>query len=178
MSNPTSLYLLRTDSTPKIGQRANGHVHYQVLADTDRQQLFIRLTANDGGGYFSRELVSFASIQHAIANQDASTPFPSKQFRDVFRGKSSNNAGFLACVLRAEGLLSGVPDKTHQHLLAGDWSAWETSLLAEPGELIEIGSNEAAPSSADTVNTPSPSPRKKGKGSKVPAAGDPDADPS
>jgi hypothetical protein len=61
-------------------------------------------------------------------------PFAGKAFAPSFSSRSSNNPGFMAAILRAEGLLGPVPDKAHLHLVAGDWEAWKAAMLAQPGE--------------------------------------------
>jgi hypothetical protein len=55
----------------------------------------------------------------------------------AFAGRSSNNAGFLAAILRAEGLLALAPDTEGRHVISGDWAAWKASVLAEPGQPVE-----------------------------------------
>jgi hypothetical protein len=75
--------------------------------------------------------VPFARIESAVHGIAAGQPIASKQFQPCFVSKSQNNAGFLAAVLRSEKLLQAVPDAAHQHVVAGDWSAWKTALLAQ-----------------------------------------------
>ena len=48
----------------------------------------------------------------------------------AFTGRSSNNAGFLAAILHAEGLLSRATDSETKHVCTGDWASWKVSLLA------------------------------------------------
>ena len=130
--------LLKAGTAKKIGQHAEGGIRYQILADIDRQTLSITITGNDSGGYFSREIVPFQNVEASLTKRDQHKPFPSKFLKDAFVGRSSNNAGFLAAILRAEGLLAAAPDSDTQHVVSGDWMNWKKSVLAEPGQTIEI----------------------------------------
>ena len=62
----------------------------------------------------------------------------SKVLKEVFVSKSANNAAFIAAVLHALGLLAAAPEAKTQHVVIGDWSAWETGMLAETGTRIEL----------------------------------------
>jgi hypothetical protein len=132
-------WLLKESTAPKLGLRAEGGISYHILSDTNRQNLFIAITGNDSGGYFSRELVPIQKILTCLDKCQIGKPFPSKTFKEAFTGRSSNNSGFLVAVLRAETLLAAAPDAETQHLASGDWAAWKEALLAEPGTLIELG---------------------------------------
>lgn len=137
-SEPTvSLLRLKAATAAKLGQHARGEIHYELLADSDHRALFLRLTSSDGGGNFSPELVPFIRIQTLVTDLPDS-PVPSRVFRPCFRGRSQNNAGFLCCLLRAEGLLTSTEGKMYQHRVVGDWSAWAAETLPMPGELIEL----------------------------------------
>ncbi len=57
-------------------------------------------------------------------------PLSAKIFQAAFIGQSSNNAGFLAAILRAEKLLMPAADSQHHHALQPDWEKWKVSQLA------------------------------------------------
>lgn len=136
--------LLKAATAKKLGKQAEGDIHYQILADLERQGLYITITGNDGGGYFSREAVSFENVEDCFAKWESGKPFPSKLFQPAFTGRSTNNASFLAAVLHAEALLAFAPETEGRHLIACDWAQWKRALLAEPGTQIEIGGISAA----------------------------------
>lgn len=138
IDTPPVFFHLRSGSAAKLGQRAEGQVHFELLTDHQNRDLFIRLSGNDGGGYFSREAVPFARVRAVVAEFEDQQAFPSKVFRESFIGRSSNNAGFLACICRAQGLITSVPGNTHLHQLAGDWSQWEKACLALPGVPLHV----------------------------------------
>lgn len=131
-------WLLNTGTTRKLGQRSTGILSYHVLADNDRRDLLIAVTRNDGGGYFSRERVPFRIIVRCLEKYNSGVPFASKVLKDVFLSKSANNAGFMAAVLHALGLLAAAPETKTQHVVTGDWPAWEAAMLGQTGQVIEL----------------------------------------
>jgi hypothetical protein len=135
ISSPSPSYLcLKLATARKTGQRACGAITYRVLSDDQRESLFITITANDGGGYFSKEIVPLAKVERCLAGFAGGQPLPSKALRGAFVGKSTNNAGFLVALLRAEGLLEQAAEAPHQYRVAGDWSDWKDSMLCADGE--------------------------------------------
>jgi len=146
-SPASELILLRTGSAAKLGPRAKGMVHYALMADAIKAELFIQITSNDGGGYYSREAVTWLRIAAVLEEIEVGHPFASKVFGNCFTGRSSNNAGFLACILHAEGLLTAVPEKPHLHLLSDSWSQWQHKVLALPWEEQPTDTHSAKPSS-------------------------------
>jgi hypothetical protein len=140
--------LLKTAVAPKLGQRSEGGITFLVLADSEHQQLFISITGNAGGGYFSREIVPLAAVERCLP-ADKTMPITAKSFINSFVGKSSNNPGFMAAILRSEGLLGPHPDKPHQHLMTDNWPTWKAAQLALPGEPY---TSEPAGDKAKTLN--------------------------
>ena len=121
---------LKTGKANKTGQRSHGQLYYRVLTDADHQHLYLTLTGNDGGGYYSKEIVPFDQVEHCLEGFNTLKPISSKLFQPAFIGQSSNNAGFLAAILRAEKLLVPVAGAIHQHAVQPDWEAWKAKLLA------------------------------------------------
>ena len=150
-----SFWLLKGGTAPKLGARAEGSINYNVLADDERQRLFIAVTGNKGGGYFSKEHVDISKIEACLdTTASAKKPFPSKTLKDAFVGRSSNNAGFLVAVLRHEGLLAAAPEAETQHVRSGDWPAWKKAILAEAGKLIEVGITDGDKKPLETAQAP------------------------
>jgi len=87
------------------------HIGY---SDQDNTFSF-RVTANTGGGYFSKEWVSLDAILEHIQAQPAGQPFKSLVLRRAYVSTGANNCGFLAAVLRAEGILVPVPKSPFSH---------------------------------------------------------------
>jgi hypothetical protein len=88
--------------TYQVGVNESGAIHLKV-------------SSNDGGGFFSNEWIAFADIQAALEAWPDDQGITSMTFRKIFRGKSSNTPGFLIAVLCAEGLLEQMPKKQRVH---------------------------------------------------------------
>ena len=156
-SLPTTFLLLHSAVAPKLGLRSSGRIGYQLLTDTDRQHLYLALTDNDGGGYFSREIVPFAAVEACLDGHDASQPFPSKRLFLAFQGRSSNNAPFICAALRDLGLLQAAPGKPFQHAIADGWAGWIEAQLARPGEPYTLPvADKAKPAVAAVEPDPAP----------------------
>lgn len=133
---------LKVATSPKVGKHADGTISYKVACDMGRTTLFLAITDNSSGGYFSREYVPAARIEELLAKIEQSD-FPSKALKAAFTGRSSNNAGFLAAILHAEGLLVRATDSETKHVCTGDWAKWEISLLSLEGTQDETSSPPA-----------------------------------
>jgi hypothetical protein len=124
---------------------------YQVGTD-DSGAIFLKVTSNDGGGFFSNEWIAFTDIQAAIEAWPEDQGITSMTFRKIFRGKSANTPGFLVAVLCAEGIIEPMADKKRVHQ-ACDPTAFLDSvevLLKEAG--ITTGKKSAA-TATPTVKT-------------------------
>jgi hypothetical protein len=152
------LWLLKTATAPKLGKNSEGKIHYQILTAEARVEPAIQIVSNDGGGYYSKELVPFHKIEDCVNTLPKGEAFPSKSLQAAYTGRSSNNAGFLAAILRSEGLLALAPDTEGRHIVAGDWGNWQSALLAEPGKLVE--SEPAPANSKASSNQPGQFPSK------------------
>jgi hypothetical protein len=146
-------WLLNAGSAKKLGQHSAGILNYHVLADNDRHGLLLAVTRNEGGGYYSRERVPFRTIVKCLDKYKSGVPFVSKVLKDVFVSKSANNAGFMAAVLRALGLLAAAPEAQTQHVVTGDWLAWEKATLAETGTRIELPGGDTVPEGKEHKKT-------------------------
>jgi hypothetical protein len=161
---PKPYRLLKTDIAAKLSPRSEGAITYQLLADTsDESDLFIAVTANEGGGLWSKETVALTKIKEVLSAYD-DEHFPTKALRGALVGRSSNNPPFLCAVLKDLGLIAPAPDKPHQHVKAGDWDALRAEMLALPGEMVMYPPTSTA---ADVVTivmpTPAPTRAEKGK---------------
>lgn len=146
MSFNATYLLVRAGAAAKAGAYSKGAVHYQVLTDLDRQEAYLSITENEGGsGYFSKEFVSFQRVRNCIEGMPPDKPLASKAFKEAFAGRSVNNAGFLAAILRGEGLLAPAAEGAHLHVVTGDWDRWKSAQLAAPAEPLSV------PAKADQI---------------------------
>jgi hypothetical protein len=154
-ADPSFIYWrLKQGQADKIGQRTAGLIHYEVLTNKAKNQLWLRITANDSGGFFSKECISMEVTKTCLKGIPRTQPFLSKQLAFAFKGRSSNNAGFLAAILRAEGLLGPVPDHPFMHLQQGQWEPWVQSLLKGEGEMIDLTPQPKEPSAKQKKSAP------------------------
>jgi hypothetical protein len=108
-----SIKPLRTATCPTLSGKAT--LTYDVGQDASKG-IHFRVTANDGGGFFSSEYVVWKDIEVAIY---ADEPVTSICLRSLFKGKSVNTSGFLMAVLVAEGILVALPKKTRLFEVTG-----------------------------------------------------------
>lgn len=133
---PKPYRLLKTDLAAKLSARSSGAITYQLLVDTtDTPQLHIAVTANEGGGLWSKEAVCLDTIETVLAPY-ADQAFPTKALRGAMLGRSSNNPPFLCAVLKDLGLIAPAPDKAHQHVKTGDWQVFREEWLLASGEQV------------------------------------------
>ena len=92
----------KSQLTYQVGISESGDVHLKV-------------SGNDGGGFWSAEWVAFTDIQAALKAWPEDQGVTSMTFRRLFRGKSANTPGFLIAVLRAEGVIQPMGDKKRVH---------------------------------------------------------------
>jgi hypothetical protein len=91
---------LKVDSCPSLTGKSTLTYHIGCNAES---VMLLRVHANTGGGYFSKEWISLGVIHQAIEKQ--SKPFTSMLLRPMFQGKSSNTPAFLLAVLKHEGVI-------------------------------------------------------------------------
>ena len=104
---------LRQSTCPTLSGKAT--LTYGLGQDASKG-IHFRVTANDGGGFFSSEYVAWKDIEVAI---HADEPVTSICLRSLFKGKSVNTSGFLMAVLVAEGILVALPKKTRLFEVTG-----------------------------------------------------------
>jgi hypothetical protein len=124
----TKYLSLKSSKTTKIGLRTEGYIHYRVLSDQDNR-LYFNITGNDDGGYYSKEIIPFDSVENLVKNIKPNIAISSSLFRSAFIGRSNNNVAFLAAILRAEKLLSPMTDAVKKHTVEAGWDRWRTEML-------------------------------------------------
>ncbi|WP_305811690.1 hypothetical protein [Photobacterium leiognathi] len=114
----------------KLSPKMQNHVFYQIAAQDDDESLHIRLSGNEGGGLHSKEWISVNAIIEVLdAMKDQ--PIKSTILKSVFIGSSTNNAAFLAAVLRSDeiGLLAQSEKSVFIHKLSADYEDRKTALF-------------------------------------------------
>jgi hypothetical protein len=95
----TKMQILKKSRCGNVSNPDKKTLTYNV-GNTD-EGLHLRITDNDGGGFFSDEWVSLSAINSMTSKEDTfSTPL----LAPLYESKSSNNQGFLAALLVEEKL--------------------------------------------------------------------------
>jgi hypothetical protein len=124
-----ALLLVKEAQCPKLSALAQGLLTYRVLRGAEKGEIYIALTKNDGGGYFSTEAVPFERIKTCLKSQRTLVPaFPAIRLKAVFEGRSANNSSFMAAVLRSESLITKAADNDKLNVASGDLDAWEKQM--------------------------------------------------
>ena len=89
---------------------------YQIGCTPD-SVIHLRISKNDGGGFFSNEWIAFADIQRALERRPKGSPVLSHFITPLLKGKSVNTSAFLLAVLSHLKLLRPLPGKKRQHEL-------------------------------------------------------------
>ena len=114
----------------KLTAQAKGKLLYHI--GTSKNSIAIRIVKNESGGHFSNEWVEWNDIAGTLKtlSKDKDKKFGSAQFKDIYKGKSTNNGGFLCAALRNEKVL--IADSTRQFLnsISKDWESWSKTLSA------------------------------------------------
>lgn len=152
-TTPQVSRIIKIATCPTCSGKATLTYHFGCSED---KQVYIRIVANSGGGFFSDEWIKLADIQVELD----SAPFPVTSFPliKLFIGKSVNTPGFLLAVLKHEGLVK---------LLEGKIRGYEkldpALFMLELDKLVSSDVN-LKPESVPTIKKISPAlPRKKSK---------------
>lgn len=148
--------ILRVSTTPSLSGKAM--LTYLTGCSADGE-IYIRVSANSGGGFWSAEWVAFPAIESALASLPKDTPITSYALRGLFSGKSVNSRGFLMAALKHLGLVQPLPDKQRCYELMD-----AKPFLAEVKTLIDSGVTlPAAEPSKHAAEGKKSAPKDKGK---------------
>ena len=102
----SDIRILKIGSCLSVSGKSTLTYHIGCTAESDIQ---LRVYANTGAGFFSKEWLSLNTIQEAF--DKAGKSFTSFALSSLFRGKSQNNTAFLLAVLLEEGLVKSSNDR-------------------------------------------------------------------
>lgn len=104
--------ILKKGSCPTLSGKST--LSY-VIGCNEKNEVFMRIAGNTGGGFHSGEWVSVKAIGAALAETpDAIT---SLALFKLFKGKSVNTPAFLLAALKHEGVVAAVKGRTRRHTL-------------------------------------------------------------
>ncbi len=99
----------------KLTARGKGTLSYELGVDDVSKEQFIRIAGNSQGGTYSFEWINLQSLEILLENPDPKDPaITAVLFRKVFVGRSANNHGYLAAILREENVIAHDPKQASQ----------------------------------------------------------------
>ncbi|WP_432472083.1 hypothetical protein [Amphritea sp. HPY] len=125
-----NIRIIKQSLCSKISSPDKPTITYNVGYDDKAKSLFLRITANSTGGFFSNEWINIESIWKLIETNKTNAPFKALIFKRLYQSNSANNHGFLAAALRAEKLLLPAEKQKLSHT-KGDIKAL-TSAMQKP----------------------------------------------
>ena len=122
-------YIVREGKAKKLSPKTENHVFYEIAIHDEENELYIRMTGNQGSGLHSKENIPLKDIT-AVLDVQGDKPFKSSVMKCVFSGQSANNAGFMAACCRGLGLIIQSEKSVFLHVLAPDYEQRRDELLS------------------------------------------------
>lgn len=113
----------------KLSPKTENHVFYEIAIHDAENELYIRMTGNQGSGLHSKENIPLKDIT-AVLDVQGDKPFKSSVLKCVFSGQSANNAGFMAACCRGLGLIIQSEKSVFLHVLATDYEQRRDAILS------------------------------------------------
>jgi hypothetical protein len=110
-----SIRILKKANCPTLSGKSK--LTYHIGCTTD-SEVYLRIHANDGGGFFSQEWVAWKDIQQVLSKAPKDQPITSIVLHRLFKGKSVNTPAFLLAVLKHEKLIQPMKGKKRSHELS------------------------------------------------------------
>jgi hypothetical protein len=115
---PTIRILYQGDCL-KLSARGVGELEYELGCDDTTDESYIRISGNASSGAFSTKWVNLNDIQ-AILEKIKEDSFKATVLQPLYAGNSSSNIGYIAAILRQEGVLAS-REKQPTSLQIGSW---------------------------------------------------------
>ncbi len=128
--------IINTGMAAKLSPRGGGMLTYQI--GRNDANVLLRIHKNDSTGRYSREWLGIPAIRSALTRIPKSqTSFKGAvAMTPAFTGRSACNGGFLAAILRAEGVFVAEDDPKKKGMLKlaspDALDTWEKQVLAFP----------------------------------------------
>ncbi|HBC3361514.1 MULTISPECIES: hypothetical protein [Vibrio] len=121
--------IVREGKAKKLSPKTENHVFYEIAIHDEENELYIRMSGNEGGGLHSKEWIPLKDIT-AVLDVQGDKPFKSSVLKCVFSGQSANNAGFMCGVCRGLGLIIQSEKSVFLHVLAPDYKQCRDEILS------------------------------------------------
>lgn len=134
-------HVLKISTCQSLSGRSTLTYHLGVSPDSDVK---LRVFANSGGGFFSREWISLKEIQQIMEKRTAANPVVSSSFGTLFAGKSVNTTGFVLAVLKQLGLVKPIKEKPRCYE-AADPGAFMSDLKVLIDSSVDLNTEKPPP---------------------------------
>lgn len=102
-----SIRILYLGSCPKLTTRGRGDLSYEIGVDEATGASYVRIASNVSSGAFSNEWLALSQIRTLLETKaEQQKSFSAVSLEGLFHRRSANNHGYLAAVLKAEGVLN------------------------------------------------------------------------
>lgn len=122
-------HIVREGKAKKLSPKTENHVFYEIAIHDGENELYIRMSGNEGGGLHSKEWIPLKDIT-AVLDVQGDKPFKSSVMKCVFSGQSANNAGFMCGVCRGLGFIIQSEKSVFLHVLAPDYVTIREKILS------------------------------------------------
>ena len=143
--------LIKTWSCNKLSDRAKGQLKYQLWQDNDDQSFGIALSENESSGGFSTELIKVEQIILTLQKlYQSGKPFHAVALKELFVGKSVNNASFLGAALVDQGVIRLHPQTARLLEVNDEYELWPLSFddVVQQSSSLSESSHDIKPVSA------------------------------
>lgn len=154
------------NSATCLSLSGKSNITYQIGTDPD-SNVYLRIYANTGGGFFSPEWVPLDEVQKFIADAPKDKPLSSWSLHPLFRGKSVNTPAFFMAALvhekwlrilkgkkRGLEILDEAPFMAKLEKLAGSGSAAKPKKPAAKSQRPATSSSKKGPAKKASANKP------------------------
>lgn len=121
-----NMHVLKTVACSSLSGKSK--LKFEIGCD-DTEQIHVRVSENNGGGFFSQEWIRWEDINQAFLKAKPGKPLTSHALRLLFLGKSVNTPAFLLAALKHEGLVRPLTRRTFQREDPKDWRAGIAGLM-------------------------------------------------
>ena len=111
-----SLNIIQTSKCQTISNKST--LTYNLGVD-DKNNIFIRINGNTGGGFLSNEWISLENITSILGEIPGDQSISSLHLFPLFKGKSVNTPAFLLAALLNEGVLVTPQEKKRHYAYSG-----------------------------------------------------------
>ena len=110
--NQENIRIIKINTCKSLSGKST--LEYQ-MGCTDDSNVFVRITKNSGGGWFSNGWVSLSLLITTL--ESSKQLLTSFTFQPLYKGTSVNTAAFIFAALKEEGLVATHPDNPRCYML-------------------------------------------------------------